>query len=347
MFIDYTNLLSYDYPLPQELIAQVPAAVRDESRLMVIRRENKRIEHRRFRNITDYLPTGSVLVLNNTKVIPARLYGQKPGGGKLELLLLHPLAQNTWEAMIRGRMKVGTGFVLEDTIKGQVLAPRTPGRWEVSFEYEGDFGQILASIGHTPLPPYIKREPGQDDSRDRERYQTVYAEAEGAVAAPTAGLHFTRKLLEQLQQRGVQIVYLTLHVGPGTFLPVREEDIRRHPMESEYYNIPQQTAAAINTAREENRQIMVVGTSTLRALESAQNKAGLIEAKAGYTDIFIYPGYIFCSTYSLLTNLHLPKSTNLVLVAAFAGYELIMRAYREAVAQKYRFYSYGDATLIV
>jgi S-adenosylmethionine:tRNA ribosyltransferase-isomerase len=344
---DPFSLSSYDYSLPLELIAQVPAAARDESRLMVVRRRGGRLEHRRFRQIVDCLPADSVLVLNDTKVIPARLYGRKPSGGRLEILLLHPLAEGAWEAMLKGRVKAGTAFTVGEGLTGRVLGLRSPGRWEVGFEYAGDFSRLLSRFGHPPLPPYIKRSPGQDDSRDRQRYQTVYARVAGAVAAPTAGLHFTGELLEELRQRGVEIVYLTLHVGPGTFLPLKERDIRRHRMESEYYSIPPATAAAVNRAHAESRRVAVVGTSTLRALESAKDKAGAIEAKSGRTELFIGPGYTFCSTYALLTNLHLPRSTNLVLVSAFAGYELTMQAYREAVSRGYRFYSYGDAMLIV
>jgi S-adenosylmethionine:tRNA ribosyltransferase-isomerase len=262
---DLTALSSYDYFLPPELIAQVPAAARDDARLMVIARENQLIEHRQFREITDYLPAGSVLVLNDTKVLPARLYGKKSTGGSLDVLLLQPLTPNSWEAIIRGRIKAGANFVLEDKLTGVVLGPRSQGRWEIRFDYPGDLHQLLAQIGHPPLPPYIKRLPGQDDSLDKERYQTVYAVAEGAVAAPTAGLHFTRDLLRKLTRQGVKIVYLTLHVGPGTFLPVRKKNILRHAMESESYHIPKETADAINYALEEGRRIMVVGTSALRA----------------------------------------------------------------------------------
>ncbi len=344
---DPYNLANYDYRLPPALIAQTPADKRDESRLMLVQREAGRVEHRRFSDITDYLPPGSVLVLNDTKVIPARLYAKKPSGGKLEILLIKPLAADTWEVMLKGKLRPGTEFRVDDRLSGKALKLRSPGRWEVCFEHTADFSELLAQIGHTPLPPYIKRTAGQDNPQDRERYQTVYARHEGAIAAPTAGLHFTKEILEGLNQRGVEIVYLTLHVGPGTFLPVKEPDLRRHPMEAEYYSISEKTADAINRAQTEDRRVMVVGTSTLRALESAQNKAGLIEAKSDDTELFICPGYIFCSTYALLTNLHLPHSTNLVLVSALAGHELTMRAYMTAVSRKYRFYSYGDAMLIV
>ncbi len=344
---DPYKLDNYDYQLPPELIAQIPIERRDESRLMLVQRESSCITHRRFSDIIEYLPPGSVLALNDTKVIPARLYAQKPSGGKLEILLIKSLAADTWEVMVKGKVKPGTEFMVADRLSGKVVGLRSPGRWQVSFEHTADFKRLLAQLGRIPLPPYIKRPPGQDDSRDRERYQTVYAATEGAIAAPTAGLHFTEAVLAELARRGVEIVYLTLHVGPGTFLPVKEPDLRRHPMEAEYYIIPKDTANAINRAREEARRVMVVGTSTLRALESAQNKAGLIEAKSDNTELFICPGYIFCSSYALLTNLHLPHSTNLVLVSAFAGHELTMRAYKAAVSRKYRFYSYGDAMLIV
>ncbi len=344
---DPFSLSYYSYHLPQELIAQTPVEKRDESRLMIVNRESGKIKHCYFKEIADYIPPGSLMTLNDTKVIPARLYAAKKTGGRLEILLICPLADDTWEAMIKGRVKPGVCFNIENKLSGKVINNEENGRWRIKFDYQGDFNKILTEFGHPPLPPYIKRKAGEDDSCDKLRYQTVYAKAAGAIAAPTAGLHFTESIFNKISAAGIQTNFLTLHVGPGTFLPVKFDDIRKHNLEREIYTIPKVTAEAVNKARAESRRVIAVGTSTLRALESAKNNEGIIQTGTNNTELFIMPGYIFCSAYGLLTNFHLPHSTNLMLVSTFAGHELTMHAYNEAVAKKYRFYSYGDAMLIV
>lgn len=335
----------FDYELPEELIAQHPAAQRDDSRLLVMDKYTGTVEHRVFRDIVDYLHAGDVLVLNNTKVIPARIFGVKEGGSaKIEVLLLKrdDDLPNTWEVLVHPgkRAKVGTVIDFgEGRLKGEVIANTSAGR-KVTFHFDGIFEEILEELGTMPLPPYI-----HEQLEDQNRYQTVYAKVDGSAAAPTAGLHFTTELLETLHQNGIEIEEVLLHVGLGTFKPVSEEDIEDHEMHSEYYEISQETADRINKAKAEGRRIISVGTTSTRALESAA-KDGRLQAGSGWTNIFIYPGYKWQIIDGLITNFHLPKSTLMMLVSALSTREHILAAYREAVAQRYRFFSFGDAMFI-
>ena len=341
------KLTDYDYDLPETLIAQQPCQQRDGSRLMVLDRQTRKIHHTQFSQIGDFLPTGSLLVLNNTKVIPARLIGRKlPTGGKIELLLTRQKGTHTWEALIKPGRRVthGTRIVFgEGLLTGKVLAKSALGLYTVRFKYDGDFEDILAQVGKVPLPPYIKREPSRTD---KEEYQCVYAKEAGAIAAPTAGLHFTLGLLDKLKRGGIDRASLTLHVGLGTFQPVKVEDIEMHKMHSEYFELSQTSASQINVVKGEGRKIVAVGTTSVRALETVASDCS-VDSYQGYTDIFIYPGFRFKVVDALVTNFHLPKSTLLMLISAFAGHEFIFEAYQEAIAQKYRFYSYGDAMLIL
>ena len=340
------KLTDYDYDLPEALIAQQPCPQRDGSRLMVLDRGARKIHHTLFSQIGEFLPPRSLLVLNNTKVIPARLIGRKlPTGGKIELLLTRQKGANTWEALVKPGRRVthGTRLVFgEGVLTGKILAKSSLGLYTVRFKYDGDFEEILAQVGRVPLPPYIKREPNRTD---KEEYQCVYAKEAGAIAAPTAGLHFTLDLMDKLQRGGIHQVPLTLHVGLGTFQPVKAEDIEMHKMHSEYFELSQSSANQINEAKGEGRKIVAVGTTSVRALETVASDCS-VNPYQGYTDIFIYPGYRFKVVDALVTNFHLPKSTLLMLISAFAGHEFIFEAYQEAIAQKYRFYSYGDAMLI-
>ena len=335
----------FSYELPEELIAQHPAAQRDQSRLLVMDKYSGAVEHRVFHDIVDYLHAGDVLVLNNTKVIPARIFGVKEGGSaKIEVLLLKrdDTLANTWEVLVHPgkRAKVGTVIDFgEGRLKGEVVANTNAGR-KVTFHFDGIFEEILEELGTMPLPPYI-----HEQLEDQTRYQTVYAKVDGSAAAPTAGLHFTTELLEILRQKGVEIEEVLLHVGLGTFKPVSEEDIEDHEMHSEYYEISAETAARINKAKDEGRRIISVGTTSTRALESAA-KEGRLVAGSGWTNIFIYPGYQWQIVDGLITNFHLPKSTLMMLVSALSTRENILRAYEEAVAERYRFFSFGDAMFI-
>ena len=341
------KLTDYDYDLPEALIAQQPCPQRDESRLMVVDRGKRKIHHTQFSQIGEFLPTRSLLVINETKVIPARLIGRKlPTGGKIELLLTRQKGENTWEALVKPGRRVTHGTRItfgEGVLTGKVLAKSSLGLYTVRFKYNGDFEEILAQVGRVPLPPYIKREPSRTD---KEEYQCVYAKEAGAIAAPTAGLHFTLALLDKLKRDGIHRVTLTLHVGLGTFQPVKVENIEMHKMHSEYFELSQASASQINTAKGEGRKIVAVGTTSVRTLETIASDCS-VDSYQGYTDIFIYPGYQFKVVDALVTNFHLPKSTLLMLVSAFAGREFIFEAYQEAIAQKYRFYSYGDAMLIL
>ncbi len=341
------KLTDYDYDLPEALIAQQPCPQRDGSRLMVLDREARKIHHTQFSRIGEFLPTRSLLALNNTKVIPARLIGWKvQTGGKIEVLLTRQKGTHTWEALIKPGRRVTHGTRItfgEGLLTGKVLAKSSLGLYTVRFKYTGDFEDILAQVGKVPLPPYIKREPNHTD---KEEYQCVYAKEAGAIAAPTAGLHFTLELLDKLKRDGIRRVTLTLHVGLGTFQPVKVEDIEMHKMHSEYFELTQTSANQINTAKGEGRKIVAVGTTSVRALETVGSDCN-VNPYQGYTDIFIYPGYQFQVVDALVTNFHLPKSTLLMLVSAFAGHEFIFAAYQEAIAQKYRFFSYGDAMLIL
>ena len=334
----------FDYELPEELIAQHPAAQRDHSRLLVMDKYTGTVEHRVFRDIVNYLHAGDVLVLNNTKVIPARIFGVKEGGSaKIEVLLLKrdDDLPNTWEVLVHPgkRAKVGTVIDFgEGRLKGEVIANTSAGR-KVTFHFDGIFEEILEELGTMPLPPYI-----HEQLEDQNRYQTVYAKVDGSAAAPTAGLHFTTELLETLRQNGIEIEEVLLHVGLGTFKPVSEEDIEDHEMHSEYYEISQETADRINKAKVEGRRVISVGTTSTRALESAA-KDGRLQAGSGWTNIFIYPGYKWQIIDGLIT-FHLPKSTLMMLVSALSTREHILAAYKEAVAQCYRFFSFGDAMFI-
>jgi len=335
------SLSTYSYNLPEELIAQYPCTPRDSSRLMVVDRASGEITEMVFRELADFLGEGDQLIFNDTKVIPARLHGKRETGGAVEIFLTEPLGEDTWKALARPARKLRAGATVHfsDTFSCKVLEELPEGERKVQFHYEGDFDTALITHGETPLPQYIRRQA--DNTLDPERYQTVYAANAGAVAAPTAGLHFTPELLNQLSAQDVEQSYITLHVGLGTFRPIQTDDIRQHKMHSERFIITPEAAQQLNTQK---RQICV-GTTSCRSLEAA-TKNGTIQPGDYSTDIFIYPGYTFKKVEALLTNFHLPGSTLLMLVSAFAGYDLIMEAYAKAVKDRYRFFSYGDAMLI-
>lgn len=343
------HINDFDYYLPEEQIAQHPADKRDESRLLVIDRKTGKLEHRHFFDILDYLNPGDCLVMNNSKVIPARLFGTKvQTGAKVEFLLIKRIKDDIWEAMVRPGKKLHVGdrvsFTDDGSLSATIIEHGEGGTRIVRFEYEGDFHELLERIGRIPLPPYIERE---SDDEDKERYQTVYCKEEGSVAAPTAGLHFTEELIGRALQKGVKIAYVTLHVGIGTFRPVKCEIIEEHKMHFEEYEIDEENAAVINDTKKAGGRIISVGTTSTRTVESAAAEDGTVIAGHGNTDIFIYPGYRFKVIDSLITNFHLPKSTLLMLVSALYNRENILEAYKEAVEQKYRFFSYGDAMLIL
>lgn len=335
----------FNYNLPEELIAQVPIKNRDESRLMVLNRKNQTIEHKVFKDIIDYLEPGDCLVRNNTKVIPARLYGKKETGANVEFLLLNRIQGDEWEVMVRpGRkLQVGTKVSFGDGIlNAEILENLAGGNRRVKFTYDGIFNEILDQIGLMPLPPYIK-----ERLKDKDRYQTVYAKYEGSAAAPTAGLHFTDELFEKIKQKGVDVANVTLHVGIGTFRPVKVEKVEEHDMHSEHFYIKQEDVEKINRAKQNGKRVIAVGTTSCRVLESiADENTGLVKAYEGDTQIFIYPGYKFKCIDGLITNFHLPESTLIMLVSALAGKDYIMKAYNEAVKEKYRFFSFGDAMFI-
>lgn len=345
------HLRDFDYDLPPELIAQEPAIERDAARLLVLSRASGEIEHRRFSDLSEYLRPGDLLVLNDTKVIPARLYGVHEDGKRVEILLVRPAGDSCWEALVKPAKpaRVGRRLILAfGHLEVTVVAPGIHGRRVLRLPTDVDLRAILHSYGVMPLPPYVRRGMGDEGREaDHERYQTVYAREEGAVAAPTAGLHFTRALLDRIRAQGVQVTSLTLHVGPGTFQPVRVEDVSRHRMEPEHYTIPEEAARAIKAAKAEGRRVVAVGTTSVRTLEHAAARHGTLRAGAGEADLFITPGYRFKVVDALITNFHLPRSTLLMLVSAFAGLDLIRRTYTEAVALRYQFYSYGDAMLIL
>ena len=336
----------FNYELPEELIAQTPLEKRDESRLMVLNRKEQTIEHKTFKNIIDYLKPGDVLVRNNTKVIPARLYGKKETGANVEFLLLNNQEGDIWECIVRpgNKLHVGTKVIFgEGLLTAEVLEILPGGTRKVKFYYNGIFNEILDQIGLMPLPPYI-----HESLKEKDRYQTVYAKYEGSAAAPTAGLHFTPELLKSLEEKGVIIANVTLHVGIGTFRPVKEDTVEKHEMHSEHFYIKQEDVEKINKAKEEGRRVIAVGTTSCRVLESiADEKTGMVKPIEDDTEIFIYPGYKFKCIDGLITNFHLPQSTLLMLVSALAGKEYIMKAYNEAVKEKYRFFSFGDAMLII
>lgn len=338
----------FNYNLPKELIAQHPTEKRDESRLMVLHRDTKQIEDKTFKDIIDYLEPGDCLVRNNTKVIPARLYGKiigKTSEKLVEFLLLKQLENDNWEVMVRPGKKLRQGAKVEfgeGLLKAEILEVMENGNRKVHFEYNGIFNEILDQIGLMPLPPYIT-----ESLKDKNRYQTVYAKYEGSAAAPTAGLHFTEELLEKIKAKGVEIANVTLHVGIGTFRPVKVENIEEHTMHTEHYYIKQEDAEKINKAKKEGHKIIAVGTTSCRVLESIADENGMVKETEGDTSIFIYPGYKFKCIDRLITNFHLPESTLIMLVSSLATKEFIMEAYNKAVEEKYRFFSFGDAMLIL
>ncbi len=347
---------TYRYELPPELIAQTPAEKRDMSRLMVLDRKTGCIEHRVFSDIIDYLNPGDALVLNDSKVIPARLFGlryakktdgtreEKPSGSTVEVLLLRRVSENVWETIVRPgkKLREGTEIVFSDKLSGVVRSVTEDGNRLIEFPYEGEFFAVLDEVGEMPLPPYITSRESPKD-----RYQTVYAKYEGSAAAPTAGLHFTKELLKKIEDKGVEILYVTLHVGLGTFRPVKEEIITDHKMHSEFYTVTEDCAERFNRVRQNGGRIFSVGTTSCRTLESATDENGVLHAGSANTDIFIYPGYRFKAVDHLITNFHLPESTLIMLVSALAGRETILNAYRTAVEERYRFFSFGDAMLIL
>ena len=334
----------FNYELPEELIAQTPIEKRDESRLMVLDRQKQTIEHKRFKDIINYLEPGDVLVRNNTKVIPARLYGKKETGANVEFLLLNNIEGDIWECIVRpgNKLHVGVKVIFGDGIlKAEILETMPGGTRKVKFEYKGIFNEILDKIGLMPLPPYI-----HEQLKEKDRYQTVYAKYNGSAAAPTAGLHFTPELLKKIEEKGVIIANVTLHVGIGTFRPVKEETVEAHQMHSEHFYIKKEDVEKINNAKENGKRVIAVGTTSCRVLETIADESGKVSETEGDTQIFIYPGYKFKCLDGLITNFHLPESTLLMLVSALAGKDYIMKAYNEAVKEKYRFFSFGDAMFI-
>ncbi|MBW1698054.1 MAG: tRNA preQ1(34) S-adenosylmethionine ribosyltransferase-isomerase QueA [Deltaproteobacteria bacterium] len=350
-------LSDYDYDLPRELIAQQPAAERDQSRLLVLDRKTGRVSHRRFKDFCELVRPSDILVLNNTEVIPGRLIGRKETGGRVQLLIIDYASRQknkndsaiVCKCLIKAskRPRKGTRLVFKKGLSAEVM-DFEKGIFTVKFFWKEDFEDLLYQIGDVPLPPYIKRRDKADDHwrDDRTAYQTVYASRKGAVAAPTAGLHFTDRMLLQLRDRDIKIAYITLHVGYGTFLPVRASDIRFHKMHEEWFEVSEAAAQAINRVKRNGGRVVAVGTTSVRTLEFAADEDGLIKPQSGYCDLFIYPGYRFKVVDAMLTNFHLPKSTILMLVSAFAGRTAILNAYQEAIRERYRFYSYGDAMFI-
>ncbi len=339
------ELKDFYYDLPKELIAQHPSDVRDECRLMVLNKKTGEIEHKIFKDIINYLNPGDCLVLNDTRVMPARLIGEKEGtGGKIEFLLLKRLQGDMWETLVKPgkRAKVGTKFTFGDGIlKAEVKKIGEDGNRVVEFYYNGIFEEILDKLGEMPLPPYIT-----EKLNDKEKYQTVYSKNEGSAAAPTAGLHFTKELLEEIKEKGIKIVFLTLHVGLGTFRPVKVDKIEEHHMHSEYYILSKESADIINKTKENGGRVVSVGTTSTRTLETIGDENGKVKEKSGWTDIFIYPGYKYKIVDALITNFHLPESTLIMLVSALSNREIILNAYETAVKEKYRFFSFGDAMFI-
>lgn len=334
------------YELPEELIAQDPLEDRTASRLLVLDRKEDKLEHKIFSDVVDYLSPGDCLVINNTRVIPARLIGEKEGtGGKVEILLLKRLKNDIWETLVKPgkKLRPGARVIFGDgRLKAEIMEIAEEGNRLVKFYYEGIFEEILDSLGEMPLPPYITHK-----LEDKEMYQTVYAKFNGSAAAPTAGLHFTNKLLEEIRQKGIKIASVTLHVGLGTFRPVKVEDVNNHHMHTEWYEVNKEAAEIINETKKNGGRVICVGTTSCRTIESVADENGMMSAKTGETDIFIYPGYKFKVMDGLITNFHLPESTLVMLVSAFAGKERVLSAYETAVKEKYRFFSFGDAMLII
>ncbi len=332
------------YDLPPELIAQTPAEPRDSSRLLVYHRDTKRIEHKIFRDILGYLKAGDVLVVNRTRVLPARLFAHTENGGRAEVLLLKRRSLDEWEVLVRPgkKCRVGAKLTVNQELSLEVVSVTDSGERIVRFFYEGAFEDVLSRAGSMPLPPYI-----HEKLKDPERYQTVYSKENGSAAAPTAGLHFTPELLERIRAMGVEIAEVLLHVGLGTFRPVKEENVLDHKMHSEYYEVSEEAAEIVNRARREGRRIVAVGTTSVRTLETVADEAGMLRPCKGNTEIFLYPPYRFKCVDALVTNFHLPESTLLMLVSAFCSREEVMEIYRTAVEERYRFFSFGDAMLIV
>lgn len=340
------NVKDFDFYLPEELIAQDPLEKRDNSKLLVLNKETGEMKHTIFHHIIDELEEGDCLVVNNTKVIPARLFGNKVGtDAKIEVLLLKRMENDTWEVLVKPgkKAKIGAEISFGDgRLKAKVVDIVEEGNRLIQFSYDGIFEEILDELGQMPLPPYITHQ-----LKDKNRYQTVYAKHEGSAAAPTAGLHFTEELMEKIKEKGVNIAYVTLHVGLGTFRPVKVENVLEHHMHSEFYMIEEEQVKVINETKKKGKRVIAVGTTSCRTLESATTEDGVLKATSGWTDIFIYPGYKFKMIDGLITNFHLPQSTLLMLVSALAGREHILEAYNTAVEEKYRFFSFGDAMCII
>jgi S-adenosylmethionine:tRNA ribosyltransferase-isomerase len=338
-----------DYHLPEGLIAQYPVEPRDKARMLVLKRGGGKTISTTFSQLGGFLHEGDALVVNDTRVMPARLFGYKDTEGKVEILLLRKVPEDgeVWECLVkRGkRVKVGTRIQFSPDLQGEVVSNGPEGKKRIAFDHQGAFQEIIRRIGHMPLPPYIRE--GEDEEIDQEGYQTIFAHHEGAVAAPTAGLHFTPELVRALEKKGISFIHLTLHVGLGSFQPIRSEEVEEHRLEAEYYHISPPSAEAINAARAGGSRVCAVGTTVVRALESAADEGGTIHPQEGLTDLYIYPGYRFKVVDALITNFHLPRSTLLLLVFAFSGRELIMRAYQDAMREGYGFYSYGDGMLIM
>ncbi|MBX5438819.1 MAG: tRNA preQ1(34) S-adenosylmethionine ribosyltransferase-isomerase QueA [Thermoflavifilum sp.] len=348
------KLSQFKFDLPLNLIAQTPAKNRDESRLMVVHRDTGKIEHRIFKDIIEYFDDKDVFIVNNTKVFPARLYGRKEKtGAKIEVFLLRELnkANRLWDVVVDPARKIRVGnklyFGEDDELVAEVIDNTTSRGRTIRFLFEGsdqEFRQLLEKLGETPLPKYIKRKPTEED---KERYQTVYAKYEGAVAAPTAGLHFTRELIKRMEIKGIRFAEITLHTGLGTFKPIEVEDLSKHKMDAEYYRIDEYAAKLVNEAKLSGHKVCAVGTTSVRAVESSVTSQGLLRPSEGWTNLFIHPPYHFSIPDALVTNFHLPKTSLIIMICAFAGYDLIMEAYQIAIKEKYRFYSYGDAMLIL
>jgi len=335
----------FNYYLPKELIAQVPINKRDMSRLLVLDRNTGKVEHKTFHNIIDYLTPGDTLVLNDTKVIPARIFGHRANKEEsIEVLLVKNYGDDTWEVLAKpGRkLKVDTEIIFSDKLKAKVVDILEEGERVIKFDYNGIFNELLDEVGIMPLPPYIT-----EKLEDKDRYQTVYSKIRGSAAAPTAGLHFTEELLKKIEEKGINIVYVTLHVGIGTFRPVKVDNVLEHKMHSEYYEVSEEAARIINYTKVKGNKVICVGTTSCRTIESAADESGIVKAEKRETDIFIYPGYKFKVVDNLVTNFHLPESTLIMLVSALAGKDNIMNAYNEAVKEKYRFFSFGDAMYIM
>lgn len=341
-------ITDFDYELPDELIAQEPLKNREKSRMLVVNRSENHFRDGQFSDFPKFLKKGDVVVLNNTKVFPARLFGMSETGAKIELFLVRENEKKVWETLARPakRLKSGKKISFGENLSAEVLAKNEDGRVFVKFEANGDFDEILDQIGKTPLPPYIKREEPSDFDKDRERYQTVFAKQRGAIAAPTAGLHFTPQILKEIKNLGTSVAEITLHVGYGTFEPVRVLDLSEHKVLPEHFEISAETAEILNQAKAEKRRIIAIGTTTTRTLESAVSKNGKFVAEKDLADLTITPSYKFKAIDGILTNFHLPQSSLLVLVSTFGGYELIIESYKHAVASRYRFYSYGDCMFI-